>query len=521
MPLCWPDGDIFGAICVFDTKENHYTGKSKILMVQFRELIESHLALLFQTQRIDSLLESLGDIKESFYPDISGDTIITSDDKDNVILWNRGAESLFGYEPAEILGKPLGSLIAKPFRRAYDDMRQLVLKESAKCNRQTIDITVITKEGIEFPVRLMYTRWRQGNQLSFTAVIRPVVERKRLGEMIQIRNRELSILNTITQSLSRSLRLDEVIHQGLETIVDTLGFTTGAIYLSDNTIGELSLAADKGLTEDLKIATKKVAQDAVNTLLANEEIGTMVNEVNEFSQLELPTQLDYKQYALNLPLISRGKVLGSIVVVSKGESPIEQIQLLQTSSDYLAAAIDNARLFEKTERMSITDGLTELYNKRYFHQVLQAETDRILRHGGSLTLVMLDLDAFKQFNDSYGHIDGDIVLKSFARNFRLVLRKTDYAFRYGGDEFAIVLPMTTAEKAKLLLSRLRTKWPQVFSESELRTQNPLMFSAGIAEFPRDAETVDELISRADTALYKSKRIGRDGTTQIAETGGTF
>jgi len=104
MPLFWPDGDIFGAICVFDTKENHYAGKSTKLMAQFKELIESHLALLFQTQRIDSLLESLGDIKESFYPNISGNTIITSDDKDNIVLWNRGAESLFGYESAEILG---------------------------------------------------------------------------------------------------------------------------------------------------------------------------------------------------------------------------------------------------------------------------------------------------------------------------------------------------------------------------------------------------------------------------------
>jgi len=175
-------------------------------------------------------------------------------------------------------------------------------------------------------------------------------------------------------------------------------------------------------------------------------------------------------------------------------------------------------LAEKMSELSITDELTGLYNRRHFYEVLETEIARTQRYGRSFSLVMLDIDWFKEYNDRFGHTNGDAVLKSLAQMLKSSSRKTDVAFRYGGDEFTIILPATDAGRASKIVDRIRSKWLQTPKAEYPTLETPLGFSAGIAEFPENAETADGLVFLADTALYRSKRGGGYKTTLVSELG---
>ena len=519
LPIFWPDSDVFGIIFVFDIKENHYRGTSNKLIVQCKELVEAHLSLLCQTQQLEFLLESLGDIKESFYPEASASVIITSNSQDNITFLNREAESVFGYTSTEIIGKPLVLLIAEPFHKTYEDMRCLILEEGKNFNRKVLNISGVRKDGVEFPMELNYTIWKMKDNWHFAAIVRLTSERKRLGDMLQMRNRELYALNSISKSISQSLKLNEILRHGLGTFVEILGITAAAIYILDQDTGGLSLAYQQGLTKDLKKSAGKVLSELDDTSMTTEITRlNIATDIHRHNSMQSVVDIGEGQCALIIPLVSRGKVLGVSFLVEKSVFDAERSWLLQTANSQIAAAIDNALLFEKMEKISITDSLTELYNRRHFREVIQAEIDRLLRYGGFMSLIILDLDGFKEFNDQHGHLIGDMALQAFAQTLRATLRKTDHAFRYGGDEFAIILPMTKAKKAKATLDRLKTEWVKVFSEQQIASHSPLEFSDGIAEFTGNTKTADTLIMKADAALYRSKRRKKQAPNHNGFTG---
>jgi len=170
----------------------------------------------------------------------------------------------------------------------------------------------------------------------------------------------------------------------------------------------------------------------------------------------------------------------------------------------------------KPQPARLYDELTGLYNRRHFDEVLQSEIARFGRYGGSLVLMILDLDGFKQYNDKFGHPAGDSVLRIFSQTMRSALRKTDIFFRYGGDEFAIILPATTATRAQQIITRMRTEWLHTLEEHHTPMPDFLGFSAGIAQFPKNAETAEVLTSLADSALYQSKKQGKNKCTVVSE-----
>jgi len=172
----------------------------------------------------------------------------------------------------------------------------------------------------------------------------------------------------------------------------------------------------------------------------------------------------------------------------------------------------------RIRELSITDELTGLYNRRHFYEVLETEMYRVQRYGHSLSVVMLDLDGFKEYNDTFGHTSGDAVLKSFAQTLKSALRRTDTAFRYGGDEFTIILPLTGAERARKIADRIRSKWLQAPKAEKLVLETPLGLSAGVAEYPENAETADGLAFLANTALYRSKREGGNKSILVSDLG---
>jgi diguanylate cyclase (GGDEF)-like protein len=167
-------------------------------------------------------------------------------------------------------------------------------------------------------------------------------------------------------------------------------------------------------------------------------------------------------------------------------------------------------LFEQTERSAVTDPLTGLFNRRFFGTAMEREVRRSRRYRLSFSLVLLDLDHFKQVNDAYGHLFGDVVLQRAARIVRQSIREADVGCRYGGEEFAVILPETDRLGARAVGERIRGRIEESFASHPIRGRDvPLTISGGIACHPEDGQTTESLLARADEALYLAKGSGRN------------
>ena len=177
--------------------------------------------------------------------------------------------------------------------------------------------------------------------------------------------------------------------------------------------------------------------------------------------------------------------------------------------------IENAELFEKTKILSITDGLTQLYNRRHFEEVLERLFMNAKNSHSPLSLSICDVDYFKHYNDVNGHPAGDFVLKKLAEILKKGVKGSDIVARYGGEEFVIIFPNTTKENAKKVCETLNKKIKEYkFPNEKSQPNGDLTVSFGIANFPEDATTPQELIEKADIALYKAKSTGRDKVVTV-------
>ena len=171
------------------------------------------------------------------------------------------------------------------------------------------------------------------------------------------------------------------------------------------------------------------------------------------------------------------------------------------------------RILSKLENLAITDGLTKLYNLRHFYHLLEIEIDRCRRYGHPLALLLLDIDNFKVYNDTYGHLEGDKVLVKIGQIIQSCLRTMDTAFRYGGEEFTVILPETTAEEANNVANRIRTavEFENFFPEPE--NVVTVTISVGVTEY-YNKESLSAFIKRADQAMYLSKEKGRNAISSL-------
>ena len=335
--------------------------------------------------------------------------------------------------------------------------------------------------------------------------------------------RHLAILNKISQSLSEVKDFDTLLRKGLDGVIGALQFSSGALFLRSAVDGEFSLGANSEVNlEFVDILNQMLAQANANWKTNDNESSTYLKHMGDHTSVidthKLGFQSGHARFVVSVPLKSAGKLVAIVMLASSRKKipSSEEKQLLNTIGNQTGIAIENALLLQKMSQLSMTDELTKLYNRRHFYNVLEIEIDRARRDDRPLSLNILDIDRFKDYNDKFGHIGGDSVLKSLAAVMTSHLRKTDTSFRYGGDEFAVIMPETDSNKAKDVLERVRLKWLHMPKTESLGLENPLGFSAGIAEFPKNGETQDSLVFLADAALYCSKRSGGYKSTLVSE-----
>jgi two-component system cell cycle response regulator len=214
------------------------------------------------------------------------------------------------------------------------------------------------------------------------------------------------------------------------------------------------------------------------------------------------------QSEMCVPLIFFGEKLGVLALDSaaKNAFDVEDIQPLESVADICAAAIQNANYFERMRQLAYVDGLTGIHNRRYFEMRIVEELERASRFQGRMAVLMVDIDHFKRLNDEFGHLLGDEVLRGVAGILRQQLRKVDMVCRYGGEEFAVVVPETTGDNAMIVAEKLRR---QVECHPFPGVPRPVTISCGVADYPMHGVTRDEVVAAADGALYTAKQAGRN------------
>jgi diguanylate cyclase (GGDEF)-like protein len=218
---------------------------------------------------------------------------------------------------------------------------------------------------------------------------------------------------------------------------------------------------------------------------------------------------------LCLPLTVKGETLGVLTLVEhasrNGRYPIGLQQLAVTVGETIKLSLSNLKLRDELRQQAIHDPLTDLFNRRYLEETLPRDLYQSQRRNTPLSVVMLDLDGFKQFNDSFGHGPGDALLREFGRVLREHLRKSDISCRYGGDEFLLVLHDSTLADTRERLEQLRLYLRGLSLHYGEQVLGMITLSAGIAQTPEHGTTTAELLLAADKALYVAKQAGGDRT----------
>jgi diguanylate cyclase (GGDEF)-like protein len=312
-----------------------------------------------------------------------------------------------------------------------------------------------------------------------------------------------ALLLAVASAVNSSLALEEVLNVALTHAGRIMGAVAGAMYLVRPGKTELYREASYNLTNRARGATRKADEEPLRSAVT--ALRPLVVKLDEKTAPGLDAG-GHPQDALVVPILRAGQLMGAMELYLNDwrELSEDQADLLNGVASQAAIAIRHAQLFEAQEENALTDELTKLPNRRALAQHFLQETQRARRAHHSIGFLMIDLDHFKQVNDTYGHLNGDAVLAELAQILVSGARESDVCARYGGEEFGLILHETNEPGARVLAERIRAKVAAATFPGGLK----LTISVGVAATD-DAALFTQLIDRADQALYAAKQGGRN------------
>ncbi len=363
-----------------------------------------------------------------------------------------------------------------------------------------------------------YHRSRQNHKVTMEKISE---DNNLISDHMKNREREVSAMGTKIDGLLKLKGVADKIGITLreEEILNTVAHETFEIFKGDNRVLLFTVNPESGglnLCCTLKGPGRKAFESKKGGIFDGWAIkntkSLLVRDVKEDFRFSVKGK-EEKDDAVSLmvkPLIMEGRVLGVLRVDSPKEDDFtaHELRMLDIIGDLAAVAMENARLYRKTEDLAIRDSLTGLYVHRYFMERLDEEVKRALRSGSSFALLMLDIDNFKTFNDEYGHMTGDVILHNIGSILKSKASAGDTVARYGGEEFAFLALNADRESAVKIAEEIRAR-VQETPVTVRRKKCSVTVSIGVSVFPEDARLKDDIIMEADRALYRAKNKGKN------------
>ncbi len=451
--------------------------------------------------------------------DSSADAIIRTSSDYTVLSWNKAAERAYGYTPEEAIGKPVSLIVPPEYMEELHRLNDRIHRGESVQSHETVRTT---KNGTRLEVALTVSpvQDRDGNIVAMSTIQRDIRERKRAEEALresheklERQTQQLQLLAEMGSLLQASSTPADAYAVAARFAQKLIPATSGSVYACSASTKDLEIASHWGESEPnepgylgtdscwaLRTGRAHFVKDTRNGLLCH----------------HLPSPLPSSY--LCVPMTALGELVGllhiqfddnQIVLPEEtlGES-VENPWPASSIADRLAHAVANMQLREALRAQSIRDPLTGWFNRRYMEETLEREIFRASRNERPLSVIMLDVDNFKEFNDTFGHEAGDTVLQNLCQTLKDHVRNEDVACRYGGDEFVIVLPDTSAELASRRADELRSALAEMGAHYQGKS-GLLTVSIGIAAFPEDGATLKELLRASDIALFHAKGEGRD------------
>lgn len=312
--------------------------------------------------------------------------------------------------------------------------------------------------------------------------------------------RQIQALFSASTVLVSSLCPEEIAKESLKIVRQLLRFDFADIWLLNEENNSLSLFASN---IDIPIPKEIPIDYCVPGMVMSTGKAVYIEDSVNSPLLKDIQWLQTLKHAseAHIPLVYKGQTIGVLILASLKRQSFaqEKREILEIFTNQLALAISLARLYSEVERQSITDALTGLYNYRYFAIAAEKEIKNANRYQVSFTLVLLDIDDLKIVNDTYGHLFGDRIIQEFADALKASARESDLVFRYGGDEFTVILPHTEEDGAAHFVSRVKEC---------LAGNTWLSFSYGFAVYPRQVASYEDLVKTADKNMYKQKLLNK-------------
>jgi len=315
----------------------------------------------------------------------------------------------------------------------------------------------------------------------------------------------LSTIQEISRKISTILDPDRLAGEALRSIGDIIPYRWGAVWMRDAVTGRLAARYCLGTGGEDRPLPEEVPGVVVMAARGNRILDDTVPGIRYSDMFEGLAWV----HMLAVPITARGEVFGVLAMISSSNKGFttQQKRWMDTLAANMAIAMQNAILYQQREREAVRDGLTHLYNHRFLQERISREIEGYHRYGRPFSLVILDIDYFKRYNDAFGHPEGDKLLTDLAGILTGSVRQVDFVARYGGEEFAIVLPECSRDKAVQVAERIRGK-VENFQNAHQDRYN-LTVSAGVSSFPADGDDKEQILERADQALYRAKAEGRN------------
>jgi diguanylate cyclase (GGDEF)-like protein/PAS domain S-box-containing protein len=472
--ICIPiiyHSEVIACINLATRRPYHFTRTQIHLIKQVVPIISFGLSLIDSETRFTTVTQS------------TQDAIILTDGQMRITSWNKGAENVFGYLKEDVLGKNIELIIPHEYRDAHTRGIERFFREgSMHVIGKTLNLEGLRKDNRIIPIELTVNKWTMGSTIFFSSIIRDISERKKTETALK-------------ESEERYRKLVELSPDGLCVYQDHKVVFANERAASIIGVKSTDMLLGKNTSELLPYEKHDEIERLINRLLKRKGTTSsfeidIQNEEKETISIEVSTS--YIQYDGNPAIMATFR---DITERKRMEKKLKEANVL-------------------LERLSNLDGLTGIPNRRYFDDTFEKEWVLASANHSPLSVLLCDVDYFKEFNDTYGHQTGDQCLISIAHSFQEVLKKPhDFSARYGGEEFVVLLPDTDGATAQMVAEKIRNNVIQLsIPHSTSKISSKVSISIGIATgIPSSLLTSDHLLEQADKALYRAKHEGRNKT----------